>query len=448
VFLPSWRHVSSRLHLHLSSNPPKPLTGLGEDPLLVLERTWRAVQGVLLDAAAWCIDTGGGKHRSTEPPRPTFPPGERECLEALDEAPEPVRLVALHRWVDKLAYSEIALALRSGFSLEHDPREIGEMLLEARDRVARSRPGVEARIPMGEPSCGMEVVLVGRLADAESILDRHKRRVRNHLPICEHCTSVLATIRETDRWAQFLLRKHCTAHPTLSDLLMRSEEALPATRAALLDRHLVLCGRCQQLYAILGRMVEMDPESLLRAAGRLRLPMRTVLLLGVLAAVAAVGVGVHKWGRWRDETRVRRFYGTIESTLSPLSYETGLWPLAGLPREEDPLWRAGIGAYREERCGAAAGQFRKYAAARADDPVGRLFLGASLLCDGRPAEAVPPLEAAAEGATPVWEESTWLLAHAHLALGDSDRAREVLEELSTRGVSYREAAEMRLRTML
>ena len=73
----------------------------------------------------------------------------------------------------------------------------------------------------------------------------------------------------------------------------------------------------------------------------------------------------------------------------------------------------------------------------------RLYLGSSLLLDGRADAAEPVLEVAVSSPLPpVRERAAWQLVQARLVLGDADGARSTLEGLTSSPVFGTRAAEL------
>jgi hypothetical protein len=115
-----------------------------------------------------------------------------------------------------------------------------------------------------------------------------------------------------------------------------------------------------------------------------------------------------------------------------------------------PAFVDAVAHYEAGRWGEAAAGFAALIAVAGEDwprqDEARLFLGSSLLLDARPDAAVDPLAtAAASSDAAVAVRAKWNLAQVHLARGDTDAARALLEELSRTPAYARPASELRLR---
>jgi len=142
-----------------------------------------------------------------------------------------------------------------------------------------------------------------------------------------------------------------------------------------------------------------------------------------------------------DGDKALRDFAILEP-MATSSYEVR----AGAPAA-DELYHDAIDAYLDTRWADAASTLESALATadtdwdRADQA--RLYLGSSLLLDGRADAAEPVLEVAVSSPLPpVRERAAWQLVQARLVLGDADGARSTLEGLTSSPVFGTRAAEL------
>ncbi len=119
---------------------------------------------------------------------------------------------------------------------------------------------------------------------------------------------------------------------------------------------------------------------------------------------------------------------------------------AGAPAA-DELYHAAIDAYLDTRWADAASTLESALAVAADDwgraDQARLYLGSSLLLDGRADVAAPVLELAVSSPLPpIRERAAWQLVQARLILGDAEGARSALAGLTSSPVFGTRAKEL------
>ena len=142
-----------------------------------------------------------------------------------------------------------------------------------------------------------------------------------------------------------------------------------------------------------------------------------------------------------DGDKALRNFAILEP-MATSSYEVR----AGAP-EADELYHDAIDAYLDTRWADAASTLESALAAadadwgRADQA--RLYLGSSLLLDGRADVAAPVLELAVSSPLPpISERAAWQLIQARLVLGDAEGARSTLAGLTSSPVFGTRAKEL------
>lgn len=261
----------------------------------------------------------------------------------------------------------------------------------------------------------------------------------------------------------------CT-DPGRGDLLTAYEWGLleGAERRSFED-HLAACSRClEELYAFAPAGLAMrertadlaaaaeaglrsshagGPQRWRRALGRLLQPR--ILIPAVVTAAALVLMIVPTLRRDAPLSEL--------AVLDPLPYER--IEVRGARTEGARLFQQGMQAYLQRDYAGAARTLAEAAAALDRDPpaAGRpgdtvrrqagLYLGVSLLLDGRAQAALEPLAAAAtDPLPPVAERGRWYLAQAYLVCGQEVQARQALALLQDSPV-YGTAATRQLQAL-
>jgi len=220
-------------------------------------------------------------------------------------------------------------------------------------------------------------------------------RAAAHLAECATCREEVELLRHLKDAAA--AERDPAGHPGATLLVRLADGALPSDLAETLRQHLERCGECAR---------EHDDLVLARSqAGPFPGPMPRGPSL-----VAAASALVRRLRELAD------FEMPLALALTPRSSA----PAAGRERLE-----AAMSAYRDGDHARAAADLRASLAAGEAPSAARFYLGACLMREGRPGEAVRELEAAVAG-SPRLGEYRWLLAQAHLAAGNGPEALEAV----------------------
>jgi len=199
---------------------------------------------------------------------------------------------------------------------------------------------------------------------------------------------------------------------------------LPAEPAIGLLDHVETCEACSRELDLAARLVAAAER---RGDAAFALSPRRRWLRFAAVAAAVLVIGFLAWIRL-DAARTRRAIVELAS-LEPIAVSDVV--LRGAEGNADPeRYRRAIERYAAGDFAAAEGEFAALLADAPENPLVALYLGSARLQLGQPAEALPPLETAAErGEGLVQERALWYLAGAKLALVDGPGAIEVLERL-------------------